>query len=126
MSPSVIAENSYIGTWERIYPDSLAAQISDCALCHLSTHSGNGYNPHGIDIRDSNAGGISSRIVAVQGLNSDADPGGYSNLEEIDANTQPGWTEGDIAPFTGDLDPAVNVAPVAEAAGPYSGLVGGD
>jgi len=29
-------------------------------------------------------------------VNSDADPGGYSNLAEINANTQPGWTPGAV------------------------------
>jgi PKD repeat protein len=122
----VNAENSYLGTWAGIYPNSSSDDIAHCALYHLSTTSGNGYNPYGDHIRNCNAGGISSRIVAVEGLNSDGDSGGFSNIAEINANTQPGWTVGDNAPFTGTLEPVANLAPVADAAGPYSGLVGED
>jgi hypothetical protein len=60
----------------------------------------------------------------VEGLNSDGNSGGYSNLEELEADARPGWVEGGNGPFTGDLDPLANQTPVADAAGPYSGLVG--
>jgi PKD repeat protein len=70
-------------------------------------------------------------------LNSDADPNNISNLDEINGNAQPGWTEGtnnvingggvtNNAPpadlISGMVDPeVVNQAPVADIGGPYSG-----
>ena len=33
-------------------------------------------------------------MLAIESLDSDGDPGGTSNIDEIDADTQPGWTDG--------------------------------
>jgi parallel beta-helix repeat protein len=41
-------------------------------------------------------------------LNSDNDPGGFSNIEEIDLSTQPGWTDG---PNNTVLDPILGEMP---------------
>ncbi|MEN8179651.1 MAG: PKD domain-containing protein, partial [Pseudomonadota bacterium] len=123
-SPLVNAKKDYPGIWSGIYPASTSDNDAGCALCHLTT-SGSGYNPYGDDIRTSGAGALDARIVDVEGLDSDSDPTGSDNITEIIANTQPGWAEGDNAPFTGDLDPTtvVNAPPVADAGGPYSGIV---
>jgi len=56
---------------------------------------------------------LSDSFVAVQRLNSDNDPSGASNLEEIQASTQPGWTGSSVYGVVGDLDP-VTSAPDAD------------
>jgi PKD repeat protein len=83
-------------------------------------------------------------MIAVESLNSDSDSGGFSNLEEINANAQPGWCSGtdsegrtctwsdlygsSLSPpagVGGDLDPVPGgEPPVADANGPYEGFVG--
>ncbi|MGD8590288.1 MAG: choice-of-anchor D domain-containing protein [Chromatiales bacterium] len=45
-------------------------------------------------------------LRSIEGLDSDNDPTGSSNIIEIEANTQPGWAEGDNPQgVSGDLDP---------------------
>ena len=142
-APLVHAERSYVGTWNGIYPGSSSADNADCQLCHAA--STDFLNPYGEAICSSNAGNISNRIqdVAVESVNSDADPTDSDNITEINSNTQPGWTPGNVnstynrgncnatgnveAPPTsipGGLDPvAGNQPPIADANGPYSGTV---
>lgn len=137
------AASSYLNTWAGLYPGSTSDNAS-CQLCHAA--STQNLNPYGQAICASNAGSISNRIQAVTGTNSDADPTGADNLTEINANTQPGWTPGNVNPtysrgtcnatglvespptfIAGNLDPAgggnTNVPPVANANGPYAGSV---
>jgi len=107
------------------YPDSTsdnaAASTPDgqsfCALCHTSD-GGGGLNPYGNAIRSvlpnsPNNAEIVQAFRDVEGLNSDADPTGASNIAEINFGSQPGWREGQTVPtsLTGDpLDPTA-VAP---------------
>jgi len=125
-APQAVAFSSYLGTWGGIYPASSSDNNANCALCHTSSTSS--FNPYGAAIRDSSAGSIGARIQAVESANSDNDPTGASNLVEINANAQPGWTGTAPASVSGDLDPAppppANTAPVADAGGPYSGVAG--
>jgi hypothetical protein len=60
-------------------------------LCHAGSPSENSdaHNGYGWDFKQQ---GFS--FSAVEALDSDGDPKGTSNLEEINSNTQPGWTEG--------------------------------
>ena len=135
------AASSYINTWQGIYPGSSSASNGGCQLCHAS--STQNLNPYGQAICASNAGSVSNRIQAVAGMNSDADPTGSDNLTEINANTQPGWTPGNVNPtysrgncnptglvespptFIAALDPEIgNIPPIANANGPYNGTAG--
>jgi chitodextrinase len=120
-APLIQAERSYVGTWGNIYPASSSEDNANCALCHNSYSSGSGFNPYGFDISNSTAGSISNRIIDVEGADSDSDPTSSSNIAEINASAQPGWTGSAPAGVTGDLDPAVNMPPVADANGPYFG-----
>ena len=135
------AQGSYLNTWAGIYPSSTADDNADCQLCHAS--STQQLNAYGAAICSSGAGSIGNGIQAVESANSDADPTNASNITEINADTQPGWTPGNVNPtfsrnncnstglveappgfITGDLDPAPgNQSPVADANGPYSGTV---
>ena len=140
-APVAHAAGSYVGTWNGIYPGSSSADNASCQLCHAA--STQNLNPYGEAICSSNAGNISNRIQAVESANSDADPTASNNLTEINADTQPGWTPGNVNPtysrgncnptgnveapptfIPGNLDPvAANQPPVADANGPYSGTV---
>jgi len=121
-APLIHAERSYVGTWGDIYPASSSGDNAQCALCHSSTSSGSGFNPYGSAIESSSAGGISARIVDVEDLDSDSDPTCSSNLTEINANAQPGWTGSAPTGVSGDLDPSASQCPIADANGPYFGI----
>lgn len=126
-APSVYATGNLGAIWGQVaYPNSLSDdRASDgqgffCALCHASPDGG-GRNPYGSALAPLiNSKSTQDQIVAamrqVEGLNSDGDPGGYTNLAEINAGTQPGWKSGDAVPGTlvGDpLDPTGTAADIA-------------
>jgi mono/diheme cytochrome c family protein len=105
-----------------------------CQVCH-ETSTGNGFNPYGTAMSDSGTPfDCEAALAAVEGLDSDTDNGGFSNLAEIEAGTQPGWcvfVEGGTCLRTTatppgtplDPDPANNL-PIADAGGPYEGEAG--
>ena len=90
------AKSGYLSTWSSIYPGSASDNNASCQLCH-GTSNGN-INPYGYAMAQcaGNSGTITQRIQAAENLNSDGDSGGFTNLEEIVANAQPGWTTGSI------------------------------
>jgi len=94
--PKVEAMSGYLSTtWPGLYPNSTADDNAGCQLCHAgSTQNLNPYG-HAICV---GSGDISTRILAAENLDSDGDPTGATNREEIDANTQPGWTPGNVNP----------------------------
>lgn len=120
LANSAHARSSYLGTWSSLYPNSSSDQAG-CQLCHGS--STGTLNPYGRDMAACTiSGDIASRIVAIEGQNSDGDSTGSDNLTEITASTQPGWTTGDnplvdrdncasagsqAAPSNLELDPGV-------------------
>lgn len=132
----VQATSSLSNTWQSLYPNSTAqSNLPDrCLLCHASSNRSQ-FNAYGWALRQAGR-----RFADIESLNSDGDPTGASNLEEINANTQPGWTVGannvinggsissnalPPAGISGDLDPApANQPPTADANGPYSGTQG--
>ena len=95
------ARPAYPGIWSAAYPGSssltnAAAGGSQCLLCHQNIGGGQPYNQYGWNIRQDFIGGnpIATAIANAEPLDSDGDPGGNSNLAEINANAQPGWTPG--------------------------------
>jgi len=124
-SSQVYSYKSYSAVWDAYYFPSSSGSNANCALCHYSYDEGDGYNDYGFDLKNT-AGDLTSRLDAIASLNSDSDPTGSSNLAEILANTQPGWSAGSTPPagVTGDLDPVPNNPPRADAGGPYNGFVG--
>ena len=91
----VHADTNYQGGWSGIYPGS-ASDGSGCQLCHGS--STQNINPYGFAIASCNpatSGSLESRIAAA-GV-PDSDGQGDSNLTEINADSQPGWTTGQNA-----------------------------
>ena len=99
-----LALGSYLSSWGEIYPYSTSGNIS-CQLCHQSNFAFN-FNPYGDAISNAN-GTLDDRIRAVESQDSDSDPGGFTNIEEINANTQPGWKFGDNGDPAVPLDPEI-------------------
>ena len=92
---TVAAFNSIGNTWSTIYPASTSRTNAGCLLCHGVTGGAvdtSTWNPYGWAIRQ--GGANAAAITAAAGADSDADPAGATNLAEITANAQPGWTVG--------------------------------
>jgi len=137
---SAQALNSFIKTWEDHYTESSSGDAS-CTLCHGSSTSN--LNAYGRDLCLEFGGSIPADItealIAIEGLDSDGE--GNSNLVEILANAQPGWTMGDNALYDADdcsftgvytsvpngvplpYDPTAGGDPVAVPGGPYAGYL---
>ena len=116
-APSAHARSTFISTWDGLYPDSNSlnnATTLGCQLCH-ATATGAGRNAYGADLDTALASlALSDALISIEGLDSDSDPTSSSNLLEIDADTQPGWAEGDNPPgVSGDLDPVTPVADIS-------------
>lgn len=93
-----MARPAYFSQWQTFYSES-DADTAGCQLCHQNSGGGNGWNSYGWRIREeflSSGSGIESAFVAVQNEDSDADPTASTNLAEINANSQPGWTAGAV------------------------------
>ena len=130
-SPVAQASSTYPGIWNGVYPSSSSSNNASCLLCHTSNAGGLAWNAYGFAIFKA-TGLIAARISSVQSQNSDGNPA--SNLTEINASAQPGWTTGSnnaifnsagqtgtvAAPagIAGNLDPAFTVG------GTLSGLTG--
>ena len=104
-APCGFGQRTYDATWDGLYPASLSDSNAACALCHTSTTSGTYLNAYGSAIHSAPGSSLAARIAAVEAVNSDRDLSGASNLAEIQANTQPGWTGTAVAGVSGDLDP---------------------
>lgn len=77
-----------------------------CQLCHVSSAGGSPWSAYGWDIvnalTDPSCGTpgpegkvkYGEALACVEKLDSDKDPGGKTNIEEIRAGSQPGWTPG--------------------------------
>lgn len=92
---SAFARLSYLGEWQQQYAQSSSNAVA-CQLCHQSAAGGDGWNAYGWAVRAEfllNGGQIVNALVAVEGQNSDSDPSNSTNVEEINLNTQPGWTD---------------------------------
>ncbi len=89
-----LALNQFLKDWQDTYPNSTTGDAS-CALCHGTANTN--LNAYGKALCDAFGGSLPADIVpaleAIEGLNSDLDPDGSSNIVEIDADAQPGWTE---------------------------------
>ena len=107
-TPYAYAASSYLNTWTGIYAGSMSDNNAGCQICHAA--STQNLNPYGKSFCDQ-GGNTTSRIQAIENVNSDADPTGATNIEEILASTQPGWTTGNVNPIysRGNCNPTGNV-----------------
>ncbi|MCU7927479.1 MAG: PKD domain-containing protein, partial [Candidatus Thiodiazotropha sp. (ex Dulcina madagascariensis)] len=133
-TPPAQAFSSLLSSWTAAYPGSSSGANAGCQLCHAANNFSQ-FNSYGWDLKQN---GLD--YAAIENLNSDNDPTSSSNLEEINASTQPGWTPGannaidggsvtntalPPAGIAGSLDPiAANQLPTADPNGPYSGTEG--
>ena len=83
--------NSYLANWQVAYPSSLSDNNASCTLCHAPGDTSM-LNAYGYQVQSN--GTTTTAIAAIGGLNADGDAGGATNLAEINANAQPGWTAG--------------------------------
>ncbi|SDX49061.1 PKD domain-containing protein [Thiocapsa roseopersicina] len=142
----VQAKNSYLKTWQDFYAGSTTDNAS-CAICHGTGNTN--LNAYGKDLCVAFGGSVPANIVpaldAIEESDSDGDPTASTNLAEIDANAQPGWTEGAVNQiYAADVkncslaigdpisvpasvplpyDPPIDGMPVADPNGPYAGNV---
>ena len=79
------------------YPGSTTASQGSCQTCHSATPS---LNYYGFDLRakanENNVSACSQNgftVAAAAIAGADSDGEGSTNLEEITANTQPGWCD---------------------------------
>ena len=137
---SAIARPFYAAQWTAAYPSSnslanvLSGTGTTCQLCHAGAGGGAAWNGYGWAIRGEIFGGASSFAVAIaniEALNSDANPGGESNLVEISASVQPGWTPGPNNTYyfssgatTPGQDPPAAILGDLDPPAPVSGLGG--
>ncbi len=120
----VLAQSGYVSTWSATYPSSTTETTSGrngCQVCHGPTNGT--LNAYGAAVFSAPGG------PTAEGVNSDGDPGGYTNLAEINAGAQPGWTVGnnntlyDVADgttvvSTGNAPPATITGPIDPVAAP--------
>lgn len=87
----------YTTIWGNHYPNS-GTYGASCQICHSENLEL--LNAYGRDICLIEEVDVETRLVTVESLDSDGD--GMTNLEEIEANDQPGWIEGDNPLFHSD------------------------
>ena len=92
---TAFAVSTYFNSWKTTYPSSQSATNASCNLCH-SSGGGTDLNAYGKDfaVAKGTAATLAAAFHAIEAMNSDVDPGGASNLAEINASAQPGWTSG--------------------------------
>lgn len=86
---------SFANTWQSTYPNSASFDQAGCQLCHQRAGGGDGWNEYGWNIRQAiieQELSIDEAIAAAATMDSDGND--VSNLDEINANAQPGWTGG--------------------------------
>jgi hypothetical protein len=101
-SGTAMATSGLLRTWQGIYSGSLSDDNvingtgRGCQLCHQAVNGGNNWNVYGWDMKlQLDAGrSDSAAILDIEAIDSDLDSTGSTNLEEITADTQPGWTDG--------------------------------
>ena len=129
-APAASATNSLFTAWKTAYPNSLSDNNvvsgtgAGCQLCHVSSGGGNNFNAYGFKIREFKQAGQSNAnaIAMAATFNSDNDPKGLSNLTEINANAQPGWTPGPHNTTYNGTTPSNNQNPAAGILGDYDGV----
>jgi hypothetical protein len=79
-SVSAVAQPPYLIELKDAYPN--ATDLHNCQTCHGKTE----LNNYGKDYENNN-----HDLKAIEGFDSDVD--GYTNIEEINADTQPGYRD---------------------------------
>jgi len=136
-SQPAMALGTFLTAFNTLYngtngPLSTSGTNASCALCHDTTGGPDlGLNSYGNAFLASTGATTAARLQAIEGAGSINVNGGTTNLDEIKASTQPGWTTGSSNPVfdltggaagsipvpaaIGALDPVANLPPVANA-----------
>jgi hypothetical protein len=138
VSAPVMASDTFPDDFNLVYPASQSANNAGCQLCHTTSTSQ--FNQFGRDLavqlRSPNNLAFADALHAIEGTQSDKDPAGATNIAEINASAQPGWTPGAVnntysrsnlaalvtnavppAAITGNIDPPA--APIGAKVGVY-------
>lgn len=94
---SAIARPGFLNVFNTEYGTSPNLQGQSCAICHANSNGGLPFNSYGWDVRQryrSNGFNMLAALLAVEDRNSDRDPTGATNIQEIEADAAPGWTDG--------------------------------
>lgn len=97
-SPSWAISN-FLDKWRKQYNKSSSGDIN-CQLCHINREGGSPWNAYGRQLRnifldlDVSTRTIEQAFIFSENLNADEDTPALTNLQEISANTQPGWKSG--------------------------------
>ena len=100
---------TYLTNWQSVYPNSQTDENTvngtGCQVCHVNHNGSAPWNPYGWEIRKLIQGGMqaTAAILAVENFDSEKNPLSWSNIVEINAGTQPGWTDGNYNIFYDDL-----------------------
>ena len=106
---SAWALSGFLDDWRNFYSvedlannrqGNTASGNINCQLCHARPEGGEPWNAYGWDLRfqyQNNGLDIIQAFMDVESFN--LDNGGGSNLEEINAGTQPGWEVGPVNTF---------------------------
>ena len=93
-------EKKYYTDWDNAYPTSSADDNvingtgKSCQLCHRDVGGDEPFNGYGWKMRELINSGMSVPQAIAGAESFDSDGNGDSNLTEIQADTQPGWTPG--------------------------------
>jgi polyvinyl alcohol dehydrogenase (cytochrome) len=108
----------YPPLWQAIYPASATMTNLPvaCNLCHINPSGGLNFNSYGAAVRTALSGSnFTAAVHAVEPLASTSAVGtSFTNLQEITASTQPGWTATSAnlpAGIAGLLDPSGVITP---------------
>ena len=83
LAPQVMAQQSYLSTFETTYPAAAGSRIDACNLCHNSPKAGDSRNPYGLSYDSSGR-----NFAPIENIDSDKD--GWTNIQEIKSLTFPG------------------------------------
>lgn len=119
MANSVSARQEYLEWWAEEYPTS-SADDAICQLCHERAGGGNGWNRYGWSIRSvyfvnlmSSGNSETALKQSLQDISSISDGGNSSYIVEINANTQPGWRNGELNIIRYVDDSSMTISPPA-------------
>ena len=86
---TAIAYNSWLNAFFEYYNTDTSPlfRLDSCATCHVSEND-RGFNPYGNDLKNASGTTREQQMATIEGYDSDDD--GFTNIEEIEADTFPG------------------------------------
>lgn len=94
---SLYGFGSIRNAWVDHYEAGVNNQDMGCQVCHVQSSGGSPWNAYGWSIRLGvvfEGKTLIEAFTAAESLNSDDSPEGSTNLQEILADSSPGWTDG--------------------------------